>query len=156
MNLFPGQSESLLVSIDAATVVRRLRHVTLEDPPGSKPAPPDQVIFSGTVRDNGFLIYLRRNRPNSFQPRIRGKIEPTANGCLLFLDYQLPGVTRVYLVSWTAFVLFGGLVHGIVYHRVWSPLIGLVLTAIILWIAHTNFMIHLKRTREVLSQTLLP
>lgn len=65
----------------------------------------DERYFNGRIQETNFLISRKIKSPENFLPLIRGRIEPTRNGSILFLEYSLFFSTRLFLGFWTLLTL---------------------------------------------------
>lgn len=57
--------------------------------------------FIGSVGINGFKLSLRVDKPDSFLPLVKGTIEPTAKGSIIFLHYSFFPSTEFFLGFWS-------------------------------------------------------
>ena len=107
MRGWPTAQETLVSSLSAAEVTRRLRAATLASAAPRTVPPPtaSTVVFNGQVTKEAFRLSQRIARPNNFIPFISGVIEPTSQGCLLFVRYRLFTMTAAFLVFWWAVTL---------------------------------------------------
>ncbi len=100
MRGWPTAQETLVSSLSAAEVTRRLRVATLDAASRSAVPPASTVLFNGQVTKDSFRLSQKITRPNNFLPFISGAIEPTSQGCLLFVRYRLFTMTTAFLVFW--------------------------------------------------------
>ncbi|MGE0590405.1 MAG: hypothetical protein AB7O48_17625 [Cyclobacteriaceae bacterium] len=138
-------SEYVISKIDAATSSKLLLQ-NQNDP---------TYFFIGWVREGRFRISLKINRPNNYLPLVIGNIEPTSNGCIVFLSYRLFPTTKMFLVFWDLFVLIVSIIAGYQYQTFLYGVLGVLLVAFIQWVAWSNFNLQLKRTRELLIDILI-
>jgi hypothetical protein len=68
----------------------------------------DDQYFNGRIQETRFLISRKIKSPENFLPLIKGRVEPTRNGSILFLEYSLFFSTRIFLGFWTLLTLGGG------------------------------------------------
>lgn len=68
----------------------------------------DDRYFNGRIQETRFLISRKIKSPENFLPLIKGRVEPTRNGSILFLEYSLFFSTRIFLGFWTLLTLGGG------------------------------------------------
>jgi hypothetical protein len=68
--------------------------------------------FNGTVSMSSFRISMRLKASNSFIPELRGEIEPTRNGCLIFIKYRLMPSSAFFLLF---MLCFFGAVSGFLF-----------------------------------------
>lgn len=138
-------SEYVISKIDAATSSKLLLQ-TQHDP---------TYLFTGWVREGRFRISLKINRPNNYLPLVIGNVEPTSNGCIIFLSYRLFPTTKMFLIFWNLFVLIVGITAGYRYQTLLYGVLGILLVVFIQWIAWSNFNLQLKKTRELLINILI-
>jgi hypothetical protein len=149
--ILPQKNETLIVAHDWDVVLERLSAVTT-----------DQVnyegrtlkILAGWIKDDRFQLLIRQRRPNSFMPLVEGKIEPTSTGCLIFLQYRLMPITRMYLVLWTIIALISGAFLATYYRNLLLALASVAIIALIHGIAWANFKIHVKPLHDVIFKVL--
>lgn len=109
MRAWPGAQETLVSSLKAAEVTRRLRAATLASPQRTVEVPAaSSAIFNGQVTKDSFRLSQKVTRPNNFLPFITGVAEPTSQGCLLFVRYRLFTMTAAFLVFWWVITLSFG------------------------------------------------
>lgn len=151
ITLLPQASETLIVAHEWDVVLQRLTEVT--SPPvlrrGDAPG-----VLAGWLKDDRFQLAIRQRRPNSFMPIVDGKIDPTSSGCLIFLDYKLMPITRMYLLLWTGIALISGIFLSIHYKNIMVGLISLGIIALIHGIAWANFRIHQRPLHDIIFKVL--
>ena len=105
---WPTEQETLVLSLSAQDVVQRLRAATQPSAAQDRWPSPDARAFSfnGQVQPRSFRLSRKIARPNNFLPFITGEIEPTSQGCLVFVRYRLFAMTIIFLVFWLV-VTFG-------------------------------------------------
>lgn len=97
---------------------------------------------------------MRVNRPNSFLPIVRGRIEATHSGCLIFMKAALFPSTRVYMVFWLLFVPAAGLIAMRQYDSFLPLIIAVVVDLAVLWIAWANFRIQFRLSMKAFDEVL--
>lgn len=109
MDLLPLHTEILVSSLKCGEVVRRLDAVTrdvnfldVEDYHSEKK-------FNGKVNSDHFHLSLEVDSGDSFLPLIKGKIEPTKAGCIIFLEYKLFPGSIFFLYFWMIVTTLMGL-----------------------------------------------
>ena len=100
MSIFPSHSEILVSPFSREEVARKIHAVTREVDYLSHPTTKEKHHFNGVVNDATFTLSLIITRPNSFIPLIKGKIESTNSGCILFLKYTLFPSSMFFLAFW--------------------------------------------------------
>lgn len=151
MTLLPEESETLIVAHDWNEVLHRLNAVTSPQilKPGARP-----TILSGWIKDDRFQLIVRQRRLNSFMPVAEGTIDPTANGCLIFLRYRLMPFTRVYLMLWTVIALASGISLTIHYNNVFVGLASIAIIALMHGVAWANFKMHMRPLHDIIFKVL--
>ena len=151
IQILPKKNETLVVSHDWDVVLERLGEVTTEPAAYERPVP---KILAGWIKDDRFQLLIRQRRPNSFMPVVEGKIDPTSTGCLIFLQYRLMPITRMYLVLWTIIAFISGIFLALYYKNFLVGLASLGFIALIHLIAWANFKIHVKPLHDIIFRVL--
>ena len=103
MRLWPTESETLVLPAPADRVLRLLRNAI--QPPASQNrlavASREGYLFNGKIDGESFCLSQKITRPNNFLPLIVGTIDPTSQGCLVFVRYRLFNTTRLFLAFWS-------------------------------------------------------
>lgn len=151
IKLLPQETETLIVSHDWDVVLQRLENASTFDAlAGGKGLAP----LTGWVKEDRFQLMLRQRRPNGFMPMVEGRIDPTSTGCLLFLNYKLMPMTRMYLVLWISIVFISGILLSVYYDNIFIGLAAAGIIAFMNLIAWANFKIHRKPLHEVIFRLL--
>lgn len=107
MDIFPHHSEILVSSFSCEEVVRKITAVTRKiDYLDYREYSVKSYQFNGKIDESRFRLSLVIRRADSFLPLIRGKIEPTKTGCILFLKYTLFPSSIFFLAFWSVITLF--------------------------------------------------
>ena len=151
-SLLPSHDETLVLPLSAEQVFTKFSLVTRNDLAAIQDR---SILFSGWVKEDRFRISLKVNRPNNFLTLIKGRIESTSSGSLVFLDYQLFPTTKVFVTFWFLFALLFTAIVSFQFASTLYLLRGLAIAAGIYWITWANFRIQLKIAREILLRVLL-
>jgi hypothetical protein len=151
INLLPQETETLIITHDWDVVLQRLENASTFNAPGRSNSPP---VLAGWVKDDRFQLMLRQRRPNGFMPMVQGRIDPTSTGCLLFMDYRLMPMTRMYLVLWSIIVLTSGVLLSFYYDNILVGVAAVGIIACMNAVAWANFKIHRKPLREAILHVL--
>jgi hypothetical protein len=128
MPFFPNHTEVLVSAFSKKEVVDRLGKVTknvnfldyeARIAKGHK--------FNGTLEEDRFSVSLVIDKGDSFLPLIKGKLETTPKGCILFLKYSLFPSSVFFLAFWTIVTLLLTLFFGWVAKNLWYALITFLL-----------------------------
>ncbi len=151
--ILPHASRTLVTILQPEEVFDRIRKVTTRQLLTQNLAP-EQIRFTGAVQPERFAISMRVNRPNSFLPIVRGRIEATHSGCLIFMKAVLFPSTRVYMVFWLLFVPAAGLIAMRQYDSFLPLIIAVVVDLAVLWIAWANFRIQFRLSMKAFDEVL--
>lgn len=103
----PHHSEVLVSSMHCEDVISRLDQVTrdVDYLSHTLSRKGEEHLFNGKVNEDSFRLSMVVKRADSFLLLIKGHIESTHAGCIIFLDYQLfPGST-FFMVFWSIVTL---------------------------------------------------
>ena len=157
MGVWPTEQETLVLPVSAREVVRRLQKAT--QPPSTQQlsvlADPSAFLFNGQVKKHSFRLSRKIARPNNFLPFIAGSIEPTSQGCLLFVRYRLFSMTILFLVFWsvvtTGFALYLAVYEQLYHYAALSVGVGVANYVI----AVLNFRKQVVISRRLLREVVL-
>ena len=109
MNIFPNHTEVLVSSFSCEEVARKITTVTRKvNYMDYRDYAVESYQFNGEIDKGNFRLSLIIKRADSFLPLIRGRIEPTKTGCILFLKYSLFPSSVFFLAFWSIITaLFG-------------------------------------------------
>lgn len=153
MTLLPNHYETFVLTQSSLEVIKKIREVTTSKILMQNQEGP-QFRFTGWVREKRFRISLKISRPNNYIPLVVGRIEATSSGCIVFINYQLFPVTRIFLIFWSLFIIFAGVMTGYQYQSVLYFIGSFILLALVHWITWANFKIQLKFTHQALLEVL--
>lgn len=118
MPFFPNQSEILVSPQSKVEVISNLDKVTKNTNFLSYDAlKKNKHFFNGNIQEDSFSISLVIDKADSFLPLIKGKIEDTPMGSILFLSYSLFPSSAFFLGFWTIVSLLLCLFFGFVSHN---------------------------------------
>lgn len=102
MPFLPSQSEILVSSLPKEALLGRIQQVTRNvnflDIEARKS---NGFQFNGMVHADGFRVSLVIEKADSFLPLIKGNVEESPHGSILFLEYSLFPGSVFFLVFWT-------------------------------------------------------
>ncbi len=111
--------------------------------------------FRGWVKEEQFLLFKNSPFPEHFAPLIKGRIEATSMGSIIFIRYQLLGGTLFFSV-------LGGLVLGCIatvfllfQQNLWIFLLVLALMIGAYIVLLLNFREKLKNSKQALHKVLV-
>jgi len=153
----PYRQETIVSSHHAEDLARRLGSVTrakrTED--WMPAAAEDAMLFNGQVKNRRFTISRKVRRANNFLPLMRGRIEPTSIGSIVFVRYQLFLWTLSFLIFWLVVTCLMA-VYFFFYEKIYSYaaislLLGLTNYAIALLNFNKQVRISSQSLRDVLN-----
>lgn len=151
-SLLPSHYETLVLPLSAEEIFSRFSRVTKND---FSSIQDKSILFSGWVKEDRFRISMKVNRPNNFLALIKGRIESTSSGSLVFLDYQLFPTTKLFVTFWLLFTLLFTPVVSFQFSNAWYLISGWTVAVGIYWITWSNFKIQFKIAREILLRVLI-
>jgi hypothetical protein len=151
ISLLPSHDETLVLPLSAKEVFTRLSKVTRSDLAAVQDK---SILFSGWIKQDRFRISMKVNRPNNFLTLIKGRMESTSSGCLIFIDYQLFPTTRLFVSFWLLLSCMFSIAVGFQYSSFWYSLGGLAIAIGIYLITWSNFNLQLTLARAELLKIL--
>jgi hypothetical protein len=144
IRLFPSVTETLVLPMDSMEVANRVRRAIADG------------ALNGNVTDNRFTIAPRQIRPHPFSPVVKGVIERSSRGTVVFLRYELLPSMRASLWFWF-FVMMAGSTGAAYESGTWWFLgVGVMMSAVVRWIALSNQHLHIPAARKGLMMNLQP
>ena len=118
-NIFPYYRQTFVSSYSKEEILEKVRKVTQEGI-NYRESAVSKHEFNGTVGTNSFELSRIITQSNTFLPLIKGRIESTSTGSILFITCEMFYTTRVLLVLWSIiplliFILNLFLVNGYFY-----------------------------------------
>ncbi len=150
ISLYPRETETLVLPFSPPEVAQRIEAV-LDQPfvdDGS------HKVVEGSVNHEKFNLNIRTRRHEFFMSLIRGTMEPTSKGTLVFITYTLFPGTRALLTFWTLFLPILTIPWYLESRNAWvfAGLLGVtVLMHVVAW---ANFRLHQKTARKIVNQLL--
>ncbi len=156
-SLFPFVQETIVLSYWSEEVYRRLWNVT--EPDVGEEWEPDvddeDLLFNGRVEKDRFRLSRKVKRANNFLPLMRGSIEATSMGSIVFIRYRMFIWTLSFLIFWsvltTLFALYFLIYEKIYINAAFSFLIGLANYVVAVLNFHKQVRISSSALREVLA-----
>ena len=107
MNLLPYHTETLVSVLSKKEVLGHLMRVTREVNflDSRTQVLPDGIKFNGMIGQEGFRISRVVRRGETFLPLVRGEVEETPRGSIIFLKFQLFPTTVFFLAFWSIILL---------------------------------------------------
>jgi hypothetical protein len=153
MTLLPKHTETIISSFAPLRIEQRLLEITASPTLKINKVPRNKT-FQGKVGDMAFVLSRRISHPNNFVPLVRGLIEPTKKGSIIFLKYTLFGSSLMFLVIAVSIALIVGICF-IVVKAPWSySAIAFAFGIANYVVALLNFRKQVKITRDHLIDAL--
>ena len=106
MNFLPFHSETLVSALTKEEVLGHLIRVTREvNFLDARTQQDPKIRFNGMIGREGFRISKAIKRGDSFLPLMRGEVESTPRGCIIFVRYSLFPTTVLFLSFWSVVLL---------------------------------------------------
>jgi len=114
----------------------------------------EQLMFVGKVKQYGFQLSRRVQRANNYLPLMRGHIESTSLGSIVFIRYRLFLWTFSFLVFWSVLTMIFAL-YFMVYEEVYvNAIVSLLLGVANYVVAVLNFHRQVKVSSKLLRTVL--
>ncbi|MDN5203968.1 hypothetical protein QQ008_21435 [Fulvivirgaceae bacterium BMA10] len=151
--MIPIQQETLVLAITVENAVSRLKRV-IESRNISINEEHD-YLFNGWIENGEFSISRKIKAPQNFLPLVKGSIEETSSGAIIFVQYKLFQSTRFFLIFWSFITALIFLFFLIVINQYVYALLSLSLGLFNYVIAWLSFRQQIKKTRTLIHQVLL-
>ncbi len=109
-------------------------------------------LFNGRIRDNTFTVSLIIKQPQNYLPLVKGNIEPTTFGSIVFLKYKLFFSTNLFLIFWTILSFLLTLFFLIAYDKYVYALLSMLFGISNYLITMANFNKQVKKTQQVFHE----
>jgi type IV secretory pathway TrbL component len=156
MQLWPGKSEMVVSNLPSQEVFRRL-HLAV------KPAdfqsyqnraldytPEDIFLFNGKVSDTGFAISQMVQKPDNFLPLIKGKVEHTSSGSLIYVKYVLFPSVKFFLGFWFMLMLLFSMISYVQGENMLTVFLPIILLVASFWVVLSRFNSAYEKSRKEL------
>lgn len=140
--IFPSLTETLVLPLAGDEVERRVGEGI------------ENKRFLGVIEGTRFRLSPYVIRPPQFQPMIRGRIESSSRGCLVFLRYELMPATRLLLGFVSVGLVVGTGILAIQNSNLLYLVVSLVAIITMRAVALTNIRLHRDPVRKHLLEIL--
>ncbi|GAB4107841.1 hypothetical protein GCM10028791_02880 [Echinicola sediminis] len=154
LKYLPHHTEVLVSSMTCEEVITRLDAVTKDVDYLSHPLNDQGQLFNGKVYDHSFRLSLVVRRADSFLPLIKGKIESSHSGCIIFLDYRLFSGSVFFLVFWSIITLAMGIFFFLLAGEPWFGAISLAIGVGNVWFAWGHFKRKVRQSQKIFHEML--
>ncbi|HSI75202.1 MAG TPA: hypothetical protein VK957_04895 [Lunatimonas sp.] len=114
----------------------------------------EKHLFNGSVDKNTFQLSLKTENADSFIPLIRGKVETTRKGCILFLHYSFFPSTVFFIGFWVVVTFFMMLFFLTLQLDLKLAALCLVAGMGNYWFSSMHFMRKVKQSQQALHRML--
>lgn len=151
--LIPKKTEILVLPTPSWELLKRLNYIVYTtDDKQQEAAENEYHLFTGTIDQNAFVLSLKMKRPDNFIPLIKGNIEDTSKGSIVFLKYTLFKSTRMFLVFWTVLIFILAIILIVLQGKFWYASIALLASIANYAVTMINFGRKLKVSRDYLMK----
>lgn len=155
MSFFPNHSEVLVSTLQKEEILYRLNRVTKKANFLDYTAEADAVqLFNGSLEKNSFSISLVINRADSFLPLIKGEIESTPSGSILFLEYSLFPGSVFFLGFWTLLTVLLAFIFIFLVGNPYLAILSITLGIGNYWFAWSHFKRKIKISQGIFLELL--
>lgn len=140
MLLIPAKDELLVFSLTKEQVQDRL----IEELAQSA----SEKGFIGWLEGENFQISRKLSRPDNFSPLLKGIIDSTSKGSIIFMNYRLMFSTRMFLIFWSVILLLLSLFFILKYNAYLYGAIAFGVGVFNYVIVYFNFKKQIRISRE--------
>lgn len=148
------QNITIILPYTPDEVFTKLDRITM--PPHYEPVEGEEehFLFNGTVKENSFYITRRLSRPQNFLPIMRGTLEKTSMGSLLFIRASLFNSTKLFFLFGFVFCIVMALFFAFIRpHILYASVFG-ILTILNYLTVTLNIRRQIKISRNLLEKQL--
>lgn len=156
VRLSPFYSEILVSPLPAEEVMKKVCRVTKEVNLQAIPIREDEEreLFNGSVNKDNFQLSLKTENADSFLPLIRGSVESTRKGSILFIQYSFFPSTVFFLGFWIVASFFM-MVFFLTLQQDWKlAALSLVVGGGNYWFSSLHFRRKVRKSQHVLHRML--
>lgn len=152
----PLKNEIIVLSLSAEEVEQLLWLHTYPVEEGAlMPDKPEiEFLFNGWVKHQKFKLSRKIRSPENFLPIMKGRIEETSLGSLVFVQYSLFFSSIFFLVFWSVVTLFLSIFFIVFYNMVLYGIITFGVGVTNYVVAVANFNIQVKKSSRLLHDML--
>ena len=153
MHLFPYKRETVVLPFGTSEALRLIDKVT---EPVSRVTSKDQknYLFNGVVYDQTFKISRKVNYPQNYLPLIKGQIEETRLGSIIFLEYELFFSSRMFLGLWSVLSILIAAFLCFYPHEYTYAIISIAAGTLNYVVSLMNFKKQVKESHDALCKAL--
>jgi hypothetical protein len=154
MSIFPTYSETFILPAEHSTVIQLLEEVLDAEPLQQFQRQNTDYLFRGKLTDEGFTMMPVTGKTDYFIPVIKGKIEDAKESCIVFVEYQLLAVTKIYLVFWSLVLISLTIYFFLVNINIRNGLIVLLIASVNIAITLVGYRRQVKLSSNVLKRVI--
>ncbi len=156
MQWWPGKSEIVVSNLPGHEVFRRL-HLAV------KPAdfqsfqnrslghdPEEVFLFNGKVGETGFAISKVVQKPDNFLPLIKGKVEQSSTGSLVYITYSLFPSVKFFLGFWFILMLLFSMISYAQGEGLFTVFLPIIILIASFWVILSRFKSAYEKSRKEL------
>ncbi|WP_291777962.1 hypothetical protein [Cecembia sp.] len=150
MPFFPKHNEVLVSSLTKKEVLEKLELVT-KDPNflDYEARKENGYQFNGTLKKDSFRISLVITKADSFLPLIKGKLDDTPSGSILFLEYSLFPGSVFFLGFWSVVTILLFFFFGFTVEKPGFALISIAIGVANYVFAWSHFKRKIKTSQRI-------
>lgn len=153
LNIIPYYKQTFVSSLSQDEILEKIREATKEGI-NYRESAVNKYEFNGSVSENSFRLSRIVHQPNTFLPLLKGKIESTKSGSILFVTCEMFYTTKVLLVLWTVLPLLIFILNLLVTAGYFYALLALFFGVFNYIVTVANFHRQRKISMETLSRAL--
>lgn len=154
MTLIPHKNETLVLPITCLQVISRLSLLTQPASLTELETRDEDIRFNGFIGKDSFRLSMKVNYPQNYLPMMKGRIETSSRGCIIFLKYRLFFSSLMFFSFWTIMTLLIGLFFILINQEYLYATIALASGAINYLVTVLNFNKQVKASKQAICEAL--
>lgn len=153
LNIIPYYRQTFVSSLSQDEILEKIREATKEGI-NYRESATNRYEFNGATNENSFRLSRIVHQPNTFLPLLKGRVESTKSGSILFVSCQMFYTTKVLLVLWTVLPLLIFMLQLLMTNGYFYALLALFFGLFNYIVTVANFHRQRKISMETLNRVL--
>ena len=151
--IFPYYSQTLVSASSQEEILEKIKEATKENI-DFKQSAYTAYHFNGVVSGASFQLSRIVQQANSFLPLLKGSVEATKTGCIVFVECEMFYTTKVLLAIWTVLPLIIFIFNLFLANGLFYALIALFFGLFNYFVTVANFHRQRRISMEVFNKVL--
>jgi hypothetical protein len=154
ISIVPIRNTVMVLPCSAELVIYQLKKHTIKpsEHPINRHQPIGDKLFSGSINNNNFTISRILRTQNVFIPVVKGEIETSRKGSIIFLNFNMLKSPIILLVFWTILCILLAVFFFFVQNMPYFAIFSLFFVFFNYTVAMLNFNKEVEHTKHLLQQ----